>query len=174
MNRNRMILIASLFLPVAARGVALMAGDQLSIYFSQLTAVAGQMNGGVVAVVHRLGEGIGGVRLTGGDYEVIPSFASATLKLEKNLDKAHCYPNPYKPARGHTAITFSSLTATTNLKVFNIAGELVYRESRDTPTGELRWDAVNNNGEKLASGVYIYVILDNTGNKAVGKFAVIR
>ena len=57
MNRNRMIRIASLFLPVAAMGVALVAGEQLAIYFGQLTAVAGQMNGGVVAVVHRLGEG---------------------------------------------------------------------------------------------------------------------
>ncbi len=154
-----------------------MTGGALSIYFGKLVGISSRIIGGEYAAVSSLGESIGTTRMAGGDYALestVGAFASA--KLENDLTKAHCYPNPYKPnsGLGHTKITFSRLTTHTKLRVYSIAGELVRSTEEDTPTGELSWDVVNDRGEKLASGVYIYLITDNSGNKAKGKFAVIR
>ncbi|MDI6736369.1 MAG: hypothetical protein QME42_09310 [bacterium] len=36
------------------------------------------------------------------------------------------------------------------------------------------WAVINDDGSKVASGVYLYVIIDASGHKKVGKVAVIR
>ncbi|MCX5781097.1 MAG: T9SS type A sorting domain-containing protein [Elusimicrobia bacterium] len=100
----------------------------------------------------------------------------AISKLSSDFSNLHCYPNPYKPnsGLGHARITFSRLTSYTKVKIYNIAGELVYNAEAETPSGELSWDVINNSGEKIVSGVYIYAISNDIGHKKVGKFAVIR
>ena len=36
------------------------------------------------------------------------------------------------------------------------------------------WDLANDKGDKVASGIYVYLITDGQGNKAKGKVAVIK
>jgi len=36
------------------------------------------------------------------------------------------------------------------------------------------WDLTNNSGDKVASGVYLYLITDSQGDKVQGKVAVIK
>ena len=91
-----------------------------------------------------------------------------------NLDNAHVYPNSYKPSAGHTNITFADLTSHAKIQIFNIIGELVYEDEKDTPTGELTWDVKNNKAENIASGVYMYMITNNAGQVKKGKLAIIR
>ncbi|MFH1898332.1 MAG: fibronectin type III domain-containing protein [Candidatus Desantisbacteria bacterium] len=89
------------------------------------------------------------------------------------LEKAIAYPNPYNAAK-HAAIRikFDKLTENSTIKIFNIAGELV-REIRVNSPQE-SWDACNSEDEKVASGIYLYLITDPAGNKKVGKLGVIR
>lgn len=122
-------------------------------------------------------ESIGAVSLSSKDYSINTyNWNAAASKLSLDLDNAHCYPNPFKPNSnvGHTNITFSRLTAHVKLKIIDVAGELVYSTEADTPMGILPWNVVNNSGQKVSSGVYIYLITDNAGHKKMGKFAVIR
>ena len=122
-------------------------------------------------------ESLGNINMSGGDYDInVNGDNSTPSKLENDLENAHCYPNPYKPnsGMGHMNITFSHVTSHIQVKIFSVAGELVYSTEADTPTGELAWDVVNNYGQKLASGVFVYLITDNKGHKKIGKFAVIR
>ncbi len=58
------------------------------------------------------------------------------------------------------------------IQIFTIAGELV-REIR-VETLPQRWDVHNSSGEKVASGIYVYLIKYPAGNKKMGKLAVIR
>lgn len=89
-----------------------------------------------------------------------------------DLSNIIVYPNPFKPHLGHTGIYFKGLTEKTTIKIYNIAGELVRKiENVD---GETTWDARNNSGNKVASGVYIYLITNDKGNKRTGKLAVIK
>jgi len=89
-----------------------------------------------------------------------------------DLSNVIVYPNPFKPYLGHTEIYFKGLTEKTTIKIYNIAGELV-REIENVD-GETTWDARNNSGNKVASGVYIYIITNDEGNKKIGKLAIIK
>ncbi len=83
--------------------------------------------------------------------ETTPTSVPAAYQLEQN------YPNPFNPS---TAIRFSlPEAAQVKLTVYDING----REVRSLVSGSLtagehniQWDAVNNNGAKVASGIYIY------------------
>jgi hypothetical protein len=74
-------------------------------------------------------------------------------------------------------ITFQNLTAKVKMKFFNIAGELVYETLKDDPTnGKWSWNMRNKDGDKVASGIYIYYLVnpDASGDKARGKFGIIK
>gem|GEM_PF-6265775 len=96
--------------------------------------------------------------------------------VSSTLDGAHPYPNPFKPNSGlnHTGITFTGLPAKVRLRIFNLAGEMIY-DAEQATTGTLPWDAKNMSGGKVASGVYIYYLTEpGTGYKKKGKLAIIR
>ncbi|MFH1784304.1 MAG: S8 family serine peptidase [bacterium] len=98
------------------------------------------------------------------------------LFAASDLAQINIYPNPYKPnsGLGHTNITFDNLTQNAKIRVFNIAGELVRTMKEDDSDGRYEWNATNGSNERLASGVYIYLITDDTGAKKTGKLAIIR
>ena len=102
------------------------------------------------------------------------SFYGIFAVIQSNFEGTHIYPNPFKPSIGHTKIFFTNLTTHTKIMIFNTAGELVYEEEKDTPTGELSWNVKNNEGKKIASGVYIYLITNDHGHTKRGKLAIVR
>ena len=102
------------------------------------------------------------------------SYYGIFAVLQNDLSVSHVYPNPYKPSIGHTKIYFANLTSRTKVQIYNTAGELVYEDEKDTPTGELTWDVKNNKAENVASGVYMYMITNNAGQAKKGKLAIIR
>ena len=176
-KRRAIVLFALFFL--AGTTFALFTGGDFLINFSRnIGSGYGYFSSpDALTTIQGFGiESLGNINMAGGDYSISVNAAGTFSKLENDLEKAHVYPNPYKPnsGLGHTRITFSHVTSHIQLKIFNIAGELVYDTEADTPTGELAWDVVNNYGEKLASGVFIYFITDPNGHKKIGKFAVIR
>ncbi|MEW5768658.1 MAG: T9SS type A sorting domain-containing protein [bacterium] len=94
------------------------------------------------------------------------------LFIAKDLDDVVVYPNPFK-SEGHNVIRFEMLTDDVTIRIYNIAGELV-RIEEDITTGYFDWDAKNDSGEKVVSGVYIYIITDDEGRIKKGKLAIIR
>ena len=60
------------------------------------------------------------------------------------------------------------------INIYNKAGEKVKTLEEKEGKDRLDWDATNNNGEKLASGVYIWVSSNPNGKKEKGKFAIIK
>jgi len=94
------------------------------------------------------------------------------VQYESNLEKVYCYPNPTKDK-----ITFAKLTKRVKVRIFNIAGELVYGEQEHDADvkAEWTWDCKNNAGEKVASGIYIYILQDPvSGSVKKGKLGVMR
>ena len=96
------------------------------------------------------------------------------------------YPNPFRPAReNYTTIYFTTKRAVAekSIGIYNLAGELVlsvedgsiYMDKwyDDGYVYKYEWDGRNDYGEKVASGVYIYVV-NADGNKKAGKLAVIK
>ncbi len=103
-------------------------------------------------------------------------FSAAAPRLEKVI----AYPNPYI-AGEQTIITFGhpydagmQLTPQATIKIYNIAGELVATLEETNGDGILEWKAVNDDGEALASGVYIYLVTNPQNERYIGKLAIIR
>jgi len=83
------------------------------------------------------------------------------------------YPNPWRSDK-HAGknITFDGLTTGTDIKIFTVSSHKVAELHSDGPS--VLWDLSNDSGDKVASGVYLYVITDNAGDKAKGKLAIIK
>lgn len=171
--RKKIILIVGLVFLVGI-AVAVISSSDFLVTLGEIVGITSKSTSTDYTLQQSM-KPVGATKMSSSDYDLTGDLSVAMAsKLENDLTKAHVYPNPYKPSSGHKKITFARLTAHTKLKIFNIAGELVYDKEEDTPQGELPWDVVNDSGEKLASGVYIYLIMNNNGHKAKGKFAVIR
>jgi hypothetical protein len=116
------------------------------------------------------------------DVRVVTSFAlksgvtGASAAPSTTLDNAHAFPNPFKPnsSLGHTEVTFTNLTDGAKVQIFTAAGEPVFDKEIPSGTSTLQWNAVNKDGQTVASGVYTYFISDAAGHKKKGKLAVIR
>ena len=75
------------------------------------------------------------------------------------------YPNPWRAAREASGdITFDQLPADSSVKLFTVAGKSG-ENAECRCTGKATWDLTNDSGDKVASGIYLYLISDNSGNK---------
>jgi hypothetical protein len=83
------------------------------------------------------------------------------------------YPNPYKPSKGHSWVKFDGLTSNTDIKIFTMSGEIVFK-IKDIDKGEYLWDATNQAGKDLASGIYICLLSNNVSDKKIVKVAILR
>jgi len=106
------------------------------------------------------------------------------LVAPSTLGNVAVYPNPFKPNSdlGHEYITFGSkkelnrrLTSYATIKIYTVSGDLVKTiEVTPQDNGQKVWYADNDAGQKVASGVYIYLITNPQGEKCIGKLAIIR
>ncbi len=95
------------------------------------------------------------------------------------LGDVYVYPNPFKPNSSASfradKITFKYLPAEATIRIFAITGKQVAElHKTDKTVDYYEWNAVNSDGRKLASGIYIYFIKAPGGGRTKGKFAVIR
>jgi len=98
-------------------------------------------------------------------------------QITENVSDIFAYPNPFRPAKGHSVIVFDNLPEEmTGLLVYTPDGRVVYEQNVvGVPQRRMPWTVSNTNGEKLASGLYIYVVKGENGRKVMaGKLAVIR
>jgi hypothetical protein len=157
------------------------------------------LGSGRAAELKRSGLSGGGVKSSGGNYTLNSSLGGARMKVAKpsgagllaadplrdapsanrllaaaDLRGAHAYPVPYKPAAGHSGITFTALTGQVTIKIYTLSGELVKTLSKDDSSNSIAWNVANDKGEGVASGVYLYVMESSQSGKKIGKLMVIK
>jgi len=93
----------------------------------------------------------------------------------ESLSQVKAGPNPFLVGNGQD-FAISELSDDVDIKVMTENGMIVRHISKDDILGAYTtWDGKNDNGEYVASGIYIYVIYnEDTGLNRVGKVAVIR
>lgn len=83
------------------------------------------------------------------------------FKLEQN------YPNPFNP---HTTIQYTLQNPSrATIKIWDIQGreiKTLFNNEENTGTHSVTWDATNNEGVGVASGIYIYTLTTNNGTTA--------
>ncbi|MBI3012368.1 MAG: T9SS type A sorting domain-containing protein [Elusimicrobia bacterium] len=105
----------------------------------------------------------------------LTKFAVIIAVPASNLSGATVYPNPFRPAlAAHTGngIRFDLLPANTDIRIYTLAGELVIQMNAGA-TGALQWNAKNENGSDVASGVY-FALLKGGGETKTVKLAIQR
>ncbi len=102
-------------------------------------------------------------------YKAVRLAVTGSAAFEGD-EKAIAFPNPFRPTE-HGAVTISvpkSLQGRSlKIKVYTMDGQFV-REL----TGQ-SWDGRNNNGNPVASGVYIFLVKTDNGTQR-GRVAVLR
>jgi hypothetical protein len=81
------------------------------------------------------------------------------------------YPNPYNLSG--SPITFS-INGTTGgeVKIYTVSGKLVKELAIGTGESEVNWDVLNEEGNSITTGLYLYCITDGDGNTKTGKLAI--
>ena len=112
-----------------------------------------------------------------GSYPEEDSDATAKYSFKVSLPII-LYPNPCYPNKGQK-VTMANLPLGSKVYIYTISGELVrvlddateIRQEGGSSTAT--WDLKNDAGEKIARGIYIYLI-PGAGEYKTGKIAVIK
>jgi len=97
-----------------------------------------------------------------------------------DLDKILVVPNPYHdlsvknnwPGEPNK-IMFVNLPKECTIKIYTMSGDLVTKLDHDDGTAEESWNQVSDSNQLVFSGVYIYHVESDLGDKT-GKFVIIR
>ena len=110
------------------------------------------------------------------------AFNSNVAPFGNELTDVYAYPNPV--LKNHDTVTINgrngaSLPENTNVKILDVAGNLVYEtnvvEGEQLQGGKVVWDKRNLAGRKVASGVYIVLLATSDGlESTTTKIAIIN
>jgi len=89
-------------------------------------------------------------------------FKGGATESSENLDDVYAFPNPVNQKK-HNYVTIRGLVEGTNIKIVDVAGNLVYETT--AKGGSISWDLTAFGKHKVASGVYIAFITDDIGNQ---------
>ncbi|MFH1860824.1 MAG: T9SS type A sorting domain-containing protein, partial [bacterium] len=114
---------------------------------------------------------VDGAKNVAGAYVThLSAFTLLELKIA-DLNDVIVYPSPFifQKHESH-GITFGNLTEQVTIKIFNISGELIAELNHTNQTDKEVWRI---DSKDIASGIYIYLITNNNGQKAVGKIGIV-
>ena len=110
-------------------------------------------------------------------------FFQVNIEPANDLSDVYAVPNPFIRTAGWDVgdgrfIRFFNVTESASVEIYTIAGDFVRKidnvifDGRET--GIIEWDTKNEEGEDVASGVYIYRVTDADGGEEVSRLTLIR
>lgn len=179
---SRIFLLALIAtLSVSFVWAAMLAGSYKIPVSMSVNAGANTASAGYRIQTGTLGQGFASAQSS--SYRNAGGFVYQTVveaaPLPNDLREVYVYPSPFKPnSPGRfqaDKLTFKRLPAEAVIRIFTIAGKQI-AELHKTNGGVdyYEWSPVNDDGQRLASGVYVYLITSPDKSKVKGKFAIIR
>lgn len=122
-------------------------------------------------------------------FSVYVSLAAPTVAAApsfSDFSQILVYPNPYEASFGTNKIVFENIPAGSTLTIYTVAGEKVIEipndgagdingSTRGSPaSAHLGWDLTNRFGRGVASGMYLYLLKDSSGNTKRGRVGIVR
>lgn len=106
-----------------------------------------------------------------------PEYLSAFLAPDLSKEHTFAFPNPGPDGLGYMTFKYNLQSAgEVSLKIYDVSGRLVNVLKESGLPGVnagLKWDTTNKNGQKVGSGIYIF-ILETGGRKIVDKIGIVR
>jgi len=109
-----------------------------------------------------------------------PFVKEDATTLQKGLNDVRVVPNPFvvharwEQLQNNRRLRFMFLPERCTISIYTILGELVKKIEHNNGTGDEDWNLTNQSGVEVAFGVYLYVIQTPSGEKKIGKFAIIK
>ena len=134
-----------------------------------------EINSANYTVQSSIDTNLGNVSAESDMYTILVSktMLDTAVAASTTLENAHVYPNPCRVYDGDTEVKFTYLTSTVLIKIYTISGNLVRTINKSNFTNQTSWDLKNNEGENVASGIYVYFIKYRNMIKK-GKIVVIK
>jgi len=117
---------------------------------------------------------------------IFSAFGSAS-SVSADLSQARVYPVPYKPNGSNpdqgkpysagddtSGIIFDQLPQSVTINIYNVSGQEVASFGSDNSAGKIQWDACNNSGHALATGLYLAVLKTPGQPSVTKKLLIIR
>lgn len=110
---------------------------------------------------------------------------SIEVDAQNDINRVYAVPNPYRTGGSRLTranyhnfpdnkVRFVNVPPDARIKIYTVAGDLVWEGAHTDGTGNIEWDAHNGNSEAVASGVYIYKVEASNGDTVYGRLVVIR
>lgn len=111
-----------------------------------------------------------------------PTVVKNDMDLARQeAEKINVFPNPYYGVNPREVnkyqryVTFNHLPVKADIRIFNIAGQLVRKLTKDSPSQFFTWDLVNDDSFPVSSGLYIvHIDMPELGTTKIVKLAVIQ
>jgi hypothetical protein len=144
------------------------------ILISEQTTIVNTVpkTGGAYSLLGSTGQ-LGYGSLAGSKYTVDWGVVNSWRPPQDTLSASHVYPNPCSLRNSCNGVTFTALTLTATITVYTVAGEKVRTLQKDSNIDSLGWDLRNDAGQRVASGLYLYVIT-SPGSSKKGKMVIVR
>jgi hypothetical protein len=103
------------------------------------------------------------------DGQSVTTGGGATDELDIKV-----YPNPFILSEG-SQITFSiNEPSGGEVRIYTISGKLVKELAIESGESGVDWDVLNEDGNSITTGLYLYTIIDGDGGKKTGKITITR
>ncbi|HDS08985.1 MAG TPA: hypothetical protein ENN73_02055 [Firmicutes bacterium] len=106
---------------------------------------------------------------------------TTTIRASKDLEGVIVAPNPYKKGVSTVNhVVFARLTKEAEINIYTLSGTLVKTLTHNPSTagmygpGSCIWDVTNEDGEEVASGLYLWIATNPAGDKKSGRLVIIR
>jgi len=107
------------------------------------------------------------------------------VDAQNDLYDVYAVPNPFRSGSSRLTaenyhdfpddvIRFVNVPPSCTIRVYTVAGDLVWETTHDASTGNVEWDVTNQNSQDVSSGVYLYRVDKPNGAYVYGRIAVIR
>jgi hypothetical protein len=84
------------------------------------------------------------------------------------------YPNPFSSAKGNFMSFSIDSTGGGEVRIYTISGKLVKKLQIGAGESEVDWDVLNEEGNSITAGLYMYSVTDAEENKKTGKIVIIQ
>jgi len=104
----------------------------------------------------------------------ISRYETGLIPPAPDIGDIDVYPNPFV-GKKHLQVTFNKIPDGAKIFIYSVSLKKIRTiDEVEESTHRAFWDGKDRNGKPIDSGIYIYLIVDKSGNKKTGKIAVIR
>jgi len=107
-------------------------------------------------------------------FVLVLALAAARLNAGSDLSQLVVFPNPVRVYAGDTQATFNNISDQFRIRIYTVHGTLVREIYQMSTNQQFAWDLKNDSGNNVSSGVYVYLVTNDAGQKRTGKLVIIR